>query len=210
MNRIEAAANLCITGFYLYHIGQHMVRPGENGGYTRMLVFACLATIPMVFMLVMIGGRDRWVSLLAQAKEFAAGGPLALLLMAALAFLLVLMPLGMLVAIWFSMGLKFGSLFILYFVPMILRLVLGTTQECVLAAIARGVSFFASFLIGIGIVMILQRFFSGVGVYGDHFELVWPGYRDGAKMFFSVCTFALIGQLLEFRHALLALVRHIH
>jgi hypothetical protein len=187
-----------------------MFRPGANTGYTRMLMFACLATIPMVFMLMMVGGKDRWIYLFAQAREWVHGGPLALMLVVGLGFLLVVMPLGMLVAIWFGMGLKFGSLFILYFVPVIMRLAFGATEASVLAAIVQGLTFFGSFLVGIGIVMVLQKLPSGVGTYETHLQVVWPDYSDAAKMFFSVCIFALISQGIEFRHAVMALVRSTH
>ena len=207
MNRIAAAVNLCISGFYIFNVLLHTFRPGENTGYTRMLIFTCLATIPMVFMLAMIGGKDRWPYLFTLAKELANSGPLSLMLLVGLAVLLVLMPLGMLVGIWFGMGLRFGSLFILFFVPVITRLAFGTAQDSIMAAIVQGLIFFASFFIGIGIVSILERFPSGVGTYETHLQVLWPGYRDAAKMFFSICIFALINQAIEFRHALIALWR---
>jgi len=194
----------------MINILQHMFRPGMNTGYTRMLIFACLATIPMVFMLAMVGGKDRLLFLLTQAKELANSGPLAFMLLVGLAILLVLMPLGMLVGIWFGMGLRFGSLFILYFVPVIMRLTFGTTNTSIMTAIMQALTFFVSFFIGIGIVTILERFTSVVGVYERHLQIVWPGYGDAAKMFFSVCIFALINQAIEFRHALIALLRGTH
>jgi hypothetical protein len=164
----------------------------------------------MVFMLAMVGGKDRWIYLLAQARELAHSGPLAIMLLAGLAVLLVLMPLGMLVGIWFGMGFKFGSLFVLFFVPVITRLAFGTAQASIITAIVQGLTFFASFFIGIGIVAVLERFFSGAGTYERHLQLVWPGYGEAAKMFFSVCIFAFINQAMEFRHALMALLRGAH
>jgi hypothetical protein len=132
------------------------------------------------------------------------------MLLVGLAVLLVLMPIGMLVGIWFGMGLRFGSLFILFFVPVITRLAFGTTQDSIMTAIVQGLIFFASFFIGIGIVTILERFPSGVGTYETHLQILWPGYSDAAKMFFSICIFALINQAIEFRHALIALFRGTH
>ncbi len=162
MSRVEAAANLCITGYYLFHIIHHIFRPGTNIGYTRMLMFACLATIPMVFMLMMVGGKDRWPDLLAHARELAHGGPMAVMLLAGLGILLVGMPIGMLVGVWYGMGLRFGALFILYFAPMIMRLAFNTTQASVLTAIVQGVTFFASFFMAVGIVMIVEKLPSGL------------------------------------------------
>lgn len=94
------------------------------------------------------------------------------------------------------MGFQFGTMFILYFVPLISRLIFNTTQQSVVAAITQGLLFFASFLIGIAIVYILERFGSGAQIYDTHLQLVWPDYRDAAKMFFSVCVFALTNQLI--------------
>jgi len=207
MNRVAAAVNLCISGFYIINVLQHTFRPGENTEYTRMLIFTCLATIPMVFMLAMIGGKDRWPYLLTLAKELANSGPLSLMLLVGLAILLVLMPIGMLVGIWFGMGLRFGSLFILFFIPVITRLAFGTAQDSILTAVVQGVIFFASFFIGIGIVSILERFASGAETYERHLQILWPDYGGAAKMFFSICIFALINQAIEFRHALISLWR---
>jgi hypothetical protein len=82
MNKVVAVTNLGITGFYLYAIVLHMIRPGVNTGYTRMLMFVCLATIPIAFMMAIIGGRNRWPLFVAQAKVMAAGGLSSVLLVA--------------------------------------------------------------------------------------------------------------------------------
>lgn len=201
MNRIIAAVNFCISGYFIFNIFRHMVRPGMNSGYTRMLMFACLATIPIVFLLMMVGGKERWLFLLERAREMAGGGPLMILLLVGLVLLLIVLPLGMLAGIWYGMGFQFGTLFMLYFVPIISRLVFNTTQQSVVSAITQGLLFFVSFLIGISIVGIMERFGPGVQVYDDHLQLVWPGYRDAAKMFFSVCIFALINQLIAVYYA---------
>jgi hypothetical protein len=196
MNRIIAAVNFCISGYFIVNIIRHMIRPGINSGYTRMLMFALLATIPLVFMQMMVAGRERWLFLLERAKEMAGGGPLMILLLAGLVILAIVLPLGMLAGIWYGMGFHFGTLFILYFVPIISRLIFNTTQQSVVSAIMQGLLFFASFLIGISIIGTMERFGSGVQVYDTHLQLVWPGYRDAAKMFFSVCVFALTNQLI--------------
>ena len=211
MNRIIAAVNFCISGYFIVNpatwnptaparggstIIRHMIRPGRNSEYTRMLMFACLATIPLVFMLMMVAGKERWLFLLDRGKEMAGGGPLMVLLLVGLVILLILMPLGMLAGIWYGMGFQFGTLFLLYFVPIISRLIFNTTQESILSAVTQGVLFFASFLIGISIVEILERAGSGAQLYDAHLQLVWPDYREAAKMFFSVCVFALINQII--------------
>ncbi len=167
-----------------------------NSEYTRMLMFACLATIPLVFLLMMVAGKERWLFLLDRGREMAGGGPLMVLLLVGLVIVLVLMPLGMLAGIWYGMGFEFGTMFILYFIPITSRLIFNTTQQSILSAITQGLLFFASFLIGISMVEILERAGSGAQLYETHLQLVWPDYRDAAKMFFSVCIFALINQLI--------------
>ena len=196
MNRIIAAVNFCISGYFIVNIIRHMIRPGMNSEYTRMLMFACLATIPLVFMLMMVAGKERWLFLLNYGKEMAGGDPLMVLLLVGLAILLILMPLGMLAGVWYGMGFSFGMMFILYFVPIISRLIFNTTQQSILSAITQGLLFFASFLIGISIVAILERSGSGAQLYESHLQLVWSDYRDAAKMFFSVCVFALTNQMI--------------
>jgi hypothetical protein len=205
MNKVVAVTNLGITGFYLYAIVLHMIRPGVNTGYTRMLMFVCLATIPIAFMMAIIGGRDRWPLFVAQAKVMAAGGLSSVLLVAGLVVLLLVMPLGMLLGAWYGMGLRFGLLFLLYFTPVLLRLALAPVKASVHTAVTQAVMLFASFLIGIGIVLILQRFASGVDMYQRHLQVVWPGYGDAAKVFFAVCAFSLLNQLAEFYRAFLSL-----
>jgi hypothetical protein len=196
MNRMIAAVNFVISGYFIINIIRHMIRPGMNSEYTRMLMFACLAAIPLVFMLMMVAGKERWLFLLDRSKEMAGGGPLMVLLLVGLVILLILMPLGMLAGIWYGMGFQFGMMFILYFVPIISRLIFNTTQQSIVAAITQGLLFFASFLIGISIVELLERFGSGAQLYDVHLQLVWPDYRDAAKMFFSVCAFALLNQVI--------------
>jgi hypothetical protein len=136
----------------------------------------------------------------------AGNGPLGILLLLGLGLLLLLLPLGMLVGVWFGLGLRFGSLFILYFVPVLLRLALAPAKVSVETAVAQGILLFSSFFIGIGIVWVLTRFWSGTETYEQHLQIIWPGYSDAAKMFFSVCIFSLANQVIEFRQALFALL----
>ena len=137
----------------------------------------------------------------------AGQGPLAIVLLAGLTVLLILLPVGILVGVWYGMGFSLGIQFVLFFVPVFSRLFFASTESSILAAIAQGLLFFLAFFIGITIVTILERFFAGTAVYAQHLQLIWPGYDAAAKMFFSVCTFALVNQLLEFRHAYRLLFR---
>ena len=46
MHRIMSAASLLISGYFIAMIMKQMIAPGGNTGYTRMLMFACLAPSP--------------------------------------------------------------------------------------------------------------------------------------------------------------------
>ena len=109
MYRAAAGASLLISGYYIVTIVTHLVRPGDNTGYTRMLMFVCLATIPLGFMMAMIGGRDRLPLLASKAREMLRGGPASVLVLAGLVLLLLVMPAGMLAGIWLGMGLAWAS-----------------------------------------------------------------------------------------------------
>lgn len=200
-----ASVNLCISGFFLCNILMHMIRPGANTGYTRMLMLLCIATIPVSFMMVFIGGRDRWPALISQAREMAGNSPQSTLILAALAILLIIMPLGILLAIWFGMGLRLGLYFIIFFVPLFLRLRNSPMRASVETAVIQIVLYFVSFFIGIGIVFLVGV--SESEPYERHLQVIWPGYRDAAKMFFSVCVFAFLNQLIEFSRAFTVLFK---
>ncbi len=204
MKYVTAALSLCVTGFYVYGSFAHMINPGDNIGYTRMLMFACLATIPLAFIMVFVVGR--WPLLIDLAKNLAKGGPSSVLLLIGLAVLIVLMPLGMLLALWSGMGLRFGLLFILYFVPLAQRLATAPAEIAVKTAIMDIVLYFLAFFVGIGLVYVVDLLHFRMGVYERHLQLIWPGYEDAAKMFFGVCVFAILNQLIEFRYALLVLL----
>jgi hypothetical protein len=206
MNRIVSGGSLLISGFYLFTVVTHMVRPADNTAYTRMLMFACLATIPLAFMMVFVGGRDRWPQLLSYAKQLARGGPSSILLLAGLSVLLVIMPVGMLAGVWAGLGLGMGLLFLLFFVPVMARLALAPARVSVTTAVTQAVLFFASFFIGIGIVFLLETFGPGAESYEKHLQVIWPGYGSAAQMFFAVCVFALLNQLHELVRAVMAVV----
>lgn len=201
MRRMAAGASLLISGYYLVTIVTHLVLPGDDTVYTRMLMFVCLATIPIGFMMAMIGGRDRLPLLAAKAKEMARGGPASVLLLAGLVLLLLVMPVGMLAGIWLGMGLRVGLMFALYFAPVIARLALAHARVSVRTAVVQGVLYFASFFTGIGIVFILDLLGYGSGSYAEHLQVIWPGYGSAAEMFFSVCVFTLLNQVIEFGYA---------
>jgi len=208
MNRIVAALNLCISGYFIVTIARHMVSPGDNAGYTRMLLFACLGTICVSFMLMAIGGPDRWPSLAKTAEEAVGGaGPLYYLALAGFVAVGVALPLALLGALAFMLGLRNGFFMVLFFVPVMVRLVTATSQECIKHGVFQALLFFAAMLIGVAVVALLEKYGSGVRVYIDHFHRIWPDYDDmsSARMFFSAGTFAIANQLIEFVYAILKL-----
>ncbi len=207
VNQVLAVVNLGIAGFYGVTILWHMFHPGENIEYTRMLMFVCLGTIPMVFMLALFGGYDRWMLWSDQLREWARHGFWTLIAVLGLLLVLCLLPVGLLLGVWFGMGLKFGLLFLLYFLPLGVRMVTTSSKASTEAAIMQTILYFTSFFLGIGITAVVSRLPGGVTVYEQHVQKIWPNYSDAAKVFFSVSMFALVNQMLEARHALIFLLR---
>jgi hypothetical protein len=204
--KIVALLNLAVAGYYIFLLCVHTVHPGDNVGLTRVLMFACLATIPLVFMLALVGGHDRWPAYAELAKSLRTQGPLAWLMLAGMVFLLVVMPLGMLVAVFFGMGLKGGTLLVAFFVPMLLRLIFSTSQASVATAVSQALLYFGAFFAALAVVAVLNGLKVDTSVYEQNVQAVWPRYGDAAPMFFAVCLFALANQVIEFRHALLVLL----
>lgn len=208
MNRALAAVRLCITGYFIFNIIRHMIAPGGNTGYTRMLMFACLGTICISFMLMVIGGPDRWPVIAEQAREAAGGsGPLSMLVLAGIITVAVILPIGLLIGLGVLVGLRLSFFMALFFVPVLVRLVTATSQQCMINGVVQMLMFFATMLIGVGIVALLERHTSMVEGYIRHFHKIWPGYDDmsSARMFFAVTTFALANQLVELVYAVLGL-----
>jgi hypothetical protein len=203
--RIVTLINLAITGFYIYSLIIHVIRPEGNTGYTRMLMFACLATIPVVFMLAMVGGHDRWPALLHGLKELAQTGIAEMAVVAGVMFLLFVLPLGMLVGVWFSMGLKFGMLFLLFFVPLLLRLTLTSAKFSTNSAVYQALFYFGAFFGAIALVRLLGMAGVDLKPYEQNVQAVWPGYGDADVMFFAVWLFAIARHVMEFRYALIGL-----
>ena len=205
LQRIVSLVNLAITGFYIYSLIMHVIRPEGNIGYTRMLMFACLATIPVGFMLAMVGGQDRLPVLFRGLKELGQAGPAEMAVVVGVIFILVVMPLGMLVGVWFGMGLKFGTLFLLFFVPLILRLTLTSAKSSTDMAVYQALLYFGAFFAAIALVRLLGMARADLGPYEQSVQAIWPGYGDAAVMFFAVWLFAISQQVMEFRYALMSL-----
>jgi hypothetical protein len=203
--RIVTLLNLAVTGYYVYSLVHHVMRPGQSPGYTRMLMFACIATIPMVFMMAMIGGQDRWPALLHGLKELAQTSTAAFILVVGLVFLLIVMPLGMLVGVWFGMGLKFGAMFILFFLPLLLRLALTSAKSSTNSAVHRAILLFGALFASIAVVRLLSVVRIDLKPYEQSVRAVWPDYGDAAVMFFAVWLFAIIHHLMEFRYGVMSL-----
>lgn len=172
-------------------------------------MFVGLATIPMVFIMGFAGGRDRWPFLPDIAKEVVGNGPFQLPGVLGMAAVVIVLPLAVFAAIWIMMELRSGLLFILYFVPLFLRMGLEPARECINTVIIQVLVFFGSIFIVLGIVHLLKRHTSGIEKFGKHVQAIWPGYDtdSSVNMFFWVCMFALINQLIEFGRASMVLLR---
>jgi len=187
----------------------HMIAPGGNTGYTRMLMFTCLGTIPISFMMMVAGATGKWDALVGLAREAGGGsGPLYALALAGLITVAVVLPVVLLAAAWYMMGLRFGFLFVLFFVPIVMRLVTRPAQECAINGVMQALLFFAAMLIGAGIFAWLEKR-SMEGVYAKQVQAIFEGYdyASSGRMFFAATVFALANQLIELGYAIAGLVR---
>lgn len=205
MQRIVLLTNLAIAGSYIYSLIMHVVRPEQNVGYTRMLVFACIATIPMCFLLAMVGGQDRWPVLAQGLKQVGQTGVSGMAVIAGVVFLLVIMPLGMLVGVWYGMGLKFGTGFLLFFAPLVLRVTLISAKSSINLAVHRVLFYFGAFAAAIILTRLLGMARVDLRPYEQNMEAVWPGYGHAATVFFASWLFAAAQQVMELRYALMGL-----
>ncbi len=206
MEHVTAILNLGITGYYIYTITRHMVRPGNDIAFTRMLMFAGLGIIPVAFLSLMVAGRAEIIGKFGLPGAWSDFAFYDWFLAAGLA-LLALLPFALLAGLWFMMGLRMGFYFFLFLVPLLSRLIFMSERDLGISAVVQIMLFFACIFITLGIVCMLNRYFSGTGVYEKHIHKIWPGYRTAANMFFWVCTFALTTQLIEFIRALTTLIR---
>ena len=205
MQRTVILINLAVTGSYISSLIMHVVRPGQDAGYTRMLMFACVATIPIAFLFAMIGGQERWPVLLQGLKQVGRMGASGTAVVIGVVFLLVVLPSGMLIGVWFGMGMKSGTLFLLFFVPLVLRLTLISGKSSINLAVHRVLLYFGAFVGAIALVRLLTLTGVDLRPYEQSVQTVWPGYGHAAIMFFAAWLFALAHHATEFRHALMGL-----
>lgn len=209
MQKISSAVGLLISGYFVVMIVKHMIAPDGNTGYTRMLMFACLGTIPLSFMMMIAGATGKWDALVVEAREAAGGSvPLYVLALAGLITVAVVLPIVLLAAAWYVMGLRFGFMFVLFFVPVAMRLALSPAKNCAGNGVMQALLFFAAMLIGAGIFALLEKH-SSAKAYAQQVQAVWEGYdyASSGRMFFAITAFALINQLIEFGFAIAGLVR---
>jgi hypothetical protein len=217
LQRLMALANLGIAGFYSYSVIQHLLRPGDNTGYTRMLLFACFASIPMIFMMVMVGGHDRWPALLQLVKVVQGQGAIGWFALVGIIFVVVLMPLGFLLMLWHSLGLKFGGLFLLYFLPFFIRLFFSSAKESTQLALQQILLYFGAFFAAMAVMAVLQGMNVDTLAFQDNMHAVWPKTRSSTLdsnntdgiYFFGICLFALANQVIEFWRAARSLLMKI-
>jgi hypothetical protein len=206
MERAGALINLGITCFFMYRIVRHMLRPGNNAGSTRMLMFACLATIPLTFFMLMAAGRQEVFREFGMPGSFAEYGFYNWLLFAGI-ILLYLLPLVLLGGLCFMLEMRNRFLLILFLVPFLSRLALSPAQDSMTAAIVQILVFLGSIVGGALLAAALDKWGPGTKAQEKNLRMILPGYGTAANMFFGVCVFALANQLIEFVHALIALLR---
>lgn len=206
MDRASAIVNLGITVYFIYTITRHMIRPGTNVAFTRMLMFSGLGIIPITFLMLMVAGRVEIIREFGLPGAWSDFGFLDWLLAFGMS-LLALLPLALLAGLWFMMGFRMGFYFFLFLVPVGSRLVFMPNRDLAISALVQILLFFACIFITMGIVHVVNRYFGGTGAYEKHIHKIWPGYGTAANMFFWVCTFAVSTQLIEFIRALATLIR---
>lgn len=193
--------NLAISVYFTCNIARHIVRPGGNIGYTRMLLFAYLSTIPFVFLLGFAGGRDRWPHLLDIAWDIAGPGWYAPLVVAGLGAVTILLPLGIFVAVFVVMEFRSAFLFVLFFIPVLMRLILSTRRECVMSAVLLTMLFL--FMGPVGYAVVTQMKKRGKTAlahqYGRHMRKIWLDRNEetSPNMFMGAGLFALSAQIIE-------------
>jgi hypothetical protein len=206
MNRIGALVNLGITCFFMYRIVRHMLRPGDNTGHTRMLMYACLATIPLSFFMLMVAGREEVFREFGMPVSFNEYTFFNWFLLAGL-ILLYLLPFALLGGLSFMLDLRNRLLLFLFLVPALSRLALAPAQDSMIAAFVQIMVFMASIVAGALLAGALDRWGPGTRTQEKHLQKILPGYGTAANMFFGVSVFALASQLIEFLHALITLLR---
>jgi|GEM_PF-970395 len=200
MNRALAVITLCISGFFIYNIIRHMINPGGNVLFTRALMFSGLGTIPFIFIMGFAGGRDRWPHLIEIGREVVGPGWYSTLGVIGLGLVVIVLPLAVFAAILIMVELRSAMIIALYFVPFFVKLFLAPSKTCIQTAVIQVFIFFGAIFIAIGLIALLQRFSFTESVYIRHFHKIWSGYddRSSLNMFFWICVFALINQLIEF------------
>lgn len=209
MKRIEAVVALAVAVYFVVGIVRHMMRPGGNAEYTRVLMFAGLATIPFVFLVGFTGGHDRWPHLIEYAREIAGENVWSPLAVVGLGAVVIVLPLAIFAAVWIMMGMRSGLVFTLYFVPMFMRMAFETADSCIKHSVLQVGLFFIAVFVTMGVVAVLRRNEVSMEPYVQQVHAVWPDYdsESSINMFFWVCTFAFINQLIESGRAIFALLR---
>ncbi len=72
MNGIAALLNGGISVYFIYKIARHMMKPAEAYEYTKMLLFAGLGTIPIVFFTMMFAGKNEFFNAFGLPSDMSA------------------------------------------------------------------------------------------------------------------------------------------
>ena len=182
-----------------------MLRPGADTGYTRMLMFSCLASIPLSFFMAMVAGRIYLIFELDIPGDWSDFGFWEWYILFGMS-LLLLLPVALLVGLGFMLELRNALMFFLFMVPVLTRLAFAPVDDSLIAAFVQSLLFLVSIVAGALVVLALDRWGTGTKSQEMHLQKILPGYGTAANMFFGVCVFALANQLIEFIHAMTALL----
>lgn len=206
MDRVGAAVNLCISVYFTFRIIRHMLKPGNDTGQTRMLMYACLATIPLTFFMLMVAGRQEVFREFGMPAGFAEYVWHNWLLFAGI-ILLYLLPFALLGGLSFMLDMRNRLLLFLFLIPTLSRLAFAPAQESMIAAIVQTMVFLGSIVAGALLAGALDKWGKGTAAQEKNLQMILPGYRTAANMFFGVCVFALMNQCIEFVYALIRLIK---
>lgn len=196
MNILANILNAGIAIYFIYKIARHMLRPGKAYEYTRMLLFAGLGTIPIVFFTMMFAGRTEVFNAFGLPPAVSDYEFLHWWIFAGV-MLLYLLPVVLLFGLLYMAGLRMGFSFFVFLFPILSRLVLVANEELMVTAGMQIFLFFLCVFVTMGLVQVMNKYFNGTREQETHFIHIWPGYGTAVNMFFWICTYAIGTQLAE-------------
>ncbi len=196
MNGITTLLNGGISVYFIYKIARHMMKPTEAYEYTKMLLFAGLGTIPIVFFTMMFAGKTELFNAFGLPPDMSGYELLHWWIFAGV-LLLYLLPVVLFFGLWYFAGLRMRFSFFIFLFPILSRLILVSNEGLMITAGTQIFLFFISIFITMGIVQLMNTYFGGTQEQESHFLHIWPGYGTAVNMFFWICTYAIGTQFVE-------------